>query len=78
MKAIVTVKLNRPNVKHDPRNKRIGNCPINNNVFCSDKTGSHHSYIEEGIDLIDIENKASKKYSHVTRIEVIDFGDGFK
>lgn len=68
MKAIVTIKIDkRPG--HDPSNKQIGMCPCSNT--CTDMTGQHHSYVEEGDTLEEIEKKAKKKYSHVTRIEVI-------
>jgi len=71
MKAIVTIKLPR-NPRHNPRNKQTGRCPIKNTP-CTDITGSHHSYIEEGKDIKDIKEKAKKKWGHVTRIEVIMF-----
>lgn len=70
MKAIVTIKYPR-NPYHDPRNKKTGNCPINGRL-CTDTTGSHHSYIEEGLNLKDIKKKAYKKFNHVTRIEIIE------
>jgi len=70
MKAIVTVKLPR-NPKHDPRNKKIGKCPLKENKLCTDVTGSHHSYIEEGKNRQDIWFKANHKYHHITRIEPI-------
>jgi len=69
MKAIVTVKLPK-NPDHDPKNKRIGICPVSSKL-CTDVTGEHHSYIEEGNDLVDIEKKAARKYGHVTRLEAI-------
>lgn len=71
MKAVVTVKLPR-NPKHDPRNKKSGWCPINTKVWCSDTTGSHHSYVEEGLNQREIEEKAKKKFKHITRIEYFD------
>lgn len=70
MKAIVTVKLPR-NPHHNPQRKRSGRCPLINR-FCTDVTGSHHSYIETGKDRWDIERKVKKKYGHVTRIEVTE------
>lgn len=70
MRAIVTVKLKR-NVKYDPRNKKTGRCPIRNNL-CTDITGSHHSYIEEGKNRNEIFWKARQKWGHVTRIEVLE------
>jgi len=72
MKAIVTVRLPR-NPKHNPRNKQAGTCPLVSvgNFRCTDVTGSHHSYLETGIDLEEIERKARAKYNHITRIEVI-------
>jgi len=74
MKAIVTVKLNRPHIHHDPRNKQHGKCPLTPEGkywSCTDITGSHHSYIEEGENRDEIRTKAEIKYGHITRIEVI-------
>lgn len=74
MKAIVTVKLSRKqlgNRAHSPWNKKRGRCPLLQNWTCTDVTGSHHSYIEEGMDLEDIQTKAEAKYPHITRIEVL-------
>jgi hypothetical protein len=68
MKAIVTIKIDR-NPRHDPFNKQTGNCPCSNT--CTDMTGAHHSYLEEGTSIEDIEKKAKSKYKHITRIEVI-------
>lgn len=70
MKAIVTVKLPQ-NPRHDPRNKRTGKCPIGDRT-CTDVRGSHHSYIEVGLDLDDIRRKAYEKFGHITRIEVLE------
>lgn len=70
MKAIVTVKLPR-NPRHNPRNKVTGMCPLKENGVCTDITGSHHSYIEEGEDRFEIYWKARQKYGHVTRIELV-------
>jgi len=75
MKAIVTVKLPR-NPKHDPRNKKTGQCPLDINVCCTDVTGSHHSYIETGENEAEIRQKAREKYGHVTRTEVIEKKNG--
>lgn len=78
MRAIVTVKLPR-NPKHDPRNKKTGKCPlftkkiqgveIQGSFLCTDVTGSHHSFIEYGEDLQEIEEKVRVKFGHITRIE---------
>jgi len=70
MRAIVTVKLPR-HARHNPRNKKSGWCPINLQRWCTDTTGSHHSYIQEGVNLEHIEELAREKYSHITRIEAI-------
>ena len=68
MKAIVTIKIDK-NPRHDPSNKQIGKCPCSN--ICTDMTGAHHSYLEEGISMEDIEKKAKSKYKHITRIEIV-------
>ena len=70
MRAIVTIKLKR-NPNHNPKDKKKGECPITNNE-CTDITGEHHSYIEIGNSLKEIEMKAKNKHSHITRIEVIE------
>lgn len=79
MWAIVTVKIKR-NIKHDPKHKHVGPCPLNGVVFkagiCSDMTGSHHSYIEKGEDILEIELKARQLFKHVTRIEPIEIEIG--
>jgi hypothetical protein len=75
MKAIVTVKLQR-NPKHNPANKVEGECPLSKqlgvSIYCSDVTGEHHSYIEEGKTIAEIEDKAKRKFGHVTRIEILE------
>jgi len=71
VKAIVTVKLHRPSIQHDPHHKKVGPCPLNPDVICTDVTGSHHSYIEEGADRSQIERRAKQKHQHITRIEVM-------
>lgn len=76
MKAIVTIRLPR-NPLHNPKHKREGICPLfcpidSPKRICTDITGEHHSYIEEGTSLEDIKKRAKVKSHHVTRIEVID------
>ncbi len=39
---------------------------------CTDTTGSHHSYVEEGTSVEDITRKAKAMYGHVTRVEVFE------
>lgn len=78
MKAIVTVRLPRDKT-HDPRNKKTGVCPlfskqidsISVSRLCTDITGEHHCYVEEGYDLEVIRKKAETIFKHVTRIEEI-------
>lgn len=76
MKAIVTVKLPR-DPKHNPQNKKTGVCPISGNVgkliWCTDTTGSHHSYVESGFSVEEIKRNIKKKaFRHITRIEYFD------
>ena len=73
MEAIITIRLKR-NLNHNLKDKIKGKCPIINNNECSDVTGEHHSYIETGNSLKEIEIKAKNKYSHITRMEVIKNG----
>lgn len=80
MQAIVTVKMPR-DPKHDPRNKKVGTCPLFKPPFtpfklqgsftCTDMTGEHHSYLETGDDIDDIQKKAAAKFKHITRVEEI-------
>jgi len=75
MQAIVTVKLPK-NPKHNPRNKVSGECPLSKqlgvSIYCTDTTGEHHSYIEEGKTIQEIEDKAKRMFGHVTRIEIME------
>ena len=71
MKAIVTIKLEYLPIRKATNNKVSGGCPLLPNRFCTDMTGNHHSYIEEGKDIDDISQHANKKHGHITRIEVI-------
>jgi hypothetical protein len=57
---------------HDSRNKKEGKCPLDMETYCTDITGSHHSYIESGNSKQNIYNIAKAKHGHVTRIEVIE------
>lgn len=79
MIGVVTVKLPR-NPKHDPRNKKSGICPISliieRGTWCTDTTGSHHSYVEKGANRKEIENKARSKFKHITRIELFEEIEG--
>jgi len=79
MRAIVTVRLPR-NYSHNPLYKKTGVCPLSLIVKgvtqCTDVTGEHHSYIQEGEDLTDIESKARAKFDHITRIETIMITEG--
>lgn len=78
MRAIVTVKLPR-NPIHNPRDKKRSICPLSywgrdplkEPIICTDVTGTHHSYIEEGETIEDIEKRAKERFGHVTRTEVI-------
>jgi hypothetical protein len=63
--AIVTVKLNMKQTNE----KQTGKCPVSD--YCTDKNGGHHSYLEKGNSIEEIEKKARIKYGHITRIEVI-------
>lgn len=73
----MTIKLSKKYLReigyypHNPRNKKEGKCPLDMKTHCTDITGSHHSYIEEGINVQDIEAIALIKYGHVTRVEVL-------
>lgn len=67
--AIVTIKLPR-NPDHDPKNKKHGKCPIKDE-YCTDITGSHHSYLASGESLDEITRNAYTEFGHVTRIETL-------
>ena len=67
---IVTVKLPR-NKDHDPRNKIIGKCPLQD-VTCTDTTGEHHSIIfhSDNYPVEEVIKYFSQQY-HVTRVEEV-------
>jgi len=75
MKAIVTVKLPKCILKCNPKGF-IDVCPISKIIgiyhLCTDSGGQHHSYIETGDCIRDIERIAKTKFAHVTRIEPFD------
>lgn len=66
---IVTIKLPR-NPDHNPRNKMEGICPVSG-ARCTDVTGEHHSYIQEGESVEEVVAEFREKHPkvHVTRIE---------
>jgi len=68
MKVLVTVKLPN-NPKHDPYNKKSGECPVTGRR-CTDITGAHHTFMADVFAAEDI-----KKRFHVTRIEEIWVAD---
>ena len=64
------------NPDHDPKNKKIGECVLSS--YCTDVTGSHHSYVVKGYDIEHIRHQINKQFSpnwvgfkHITRIEVL-------
>ena len=61
---IVTIKLPK-NPAHDPRNKRVGPCPVS--THCTDVTGEHHSLLVSVDELPAIR----QRFSHITRIEEV-------
>ena len=67
---IVTVKLPK-NPEHDPRNKKIGFCPVNPARMCTDVTGEHHSYVIECATMDEAYKDGIDRFGHVTRIEVL-------
>ncbi len=67
MICIVTVRIDAEK-DHDPQNKQRGPCPIQTGS-CTDISGAHHSYLESGNDINEIEAKAGKSFNHITRIE---------
>ena len=73
MKAIVTVKI-KAQSNHNPSVKQTRKCPIGENIgkLCTDTTGGHHSFIEEGSGIFEIRGKVHRRGYHITRIEEID------
>ena len=70
---IATVNLGKEwerTLGHDPRNKKIGVCPVSG-VLCTDITGAHHSFIVEAAYLHDAWAIAKSKAPRVTRLEEI-------
>ena len=74
MRAIVTVKFPN-NPKHNPQSKQSGNCRVS--IYCTDVTGSHHSYLAVGETLDAIHEEATKEFGHVTRIERVPESDEY-
>lgn len=70
-KFLVTVKLPK-NPDHDPRNKKVGQCPVNTDILCTDITGEHHTVLWEGDSLYQaMFYWKSDRGLHVTRVEEI-------
>lgn len=66
---IVTIKLPK-DPTHDPRNKRVGRCPVSE--YCTDVTGEHHSYLTTGQSEEAVRASAqSAGWTHITRIEEV-------
>lgn len=66
---IVTVKIRR-DIKHDPRNKVTGTCPVSS--MCTDLTGAHHSYLTTGFSVSEVLEMARLNgWEHVTRVEEV-------
>lgn len=69
MKYLITVKLPK-NPNHDPRNKKIGPCPVFGGM-CTDSTGEHHTGLIESNEGYKSVHGAWAAQYHVTRIEII-------
>lgn len=68
MKYLVTVKLPK-NPAHDPRNKVIGDCPVNGSP-CTDVTGEHHTIlVESELGIVGVREAWAETF-HVTRVKV--------
>lgn len=67
---LVTVKLPK-NPEHNPRDKKIGPCPVNGEP-CTDVTGEHHTFAVDldGMRVEDVRDIYQTCY-HVTRVEAI-------
>ena len=64
---IVTTKYPK-NPKHNPRDKKSGECPASES--CSDRTGAHHSFMVRANHPNAIFEHYKKLDVHVTRIEL--------
>lgn len=74
MKALVMVTLGKQwetDHSHDPSNRRVGQCPIDQTSFCSDITGANHTLLMNVESLSDIFRRAREKNATVMRIEII-------
>lgn len=70
---MVTFKLTRPEVKHNPWEKRTDVCPLGDETTCTDVTGAHHTVIFVGDERLTCEDVAFKLSTrgHVTRVEEV-------
>lgn len=65
---LVTLKLPK-NSEHNPRDKKTGRCPADQNGICTDQTGEHHTVLIVENDIV--QAKARFPGQHITRIEVV-------
>lgn len=77
MNFLVTVRLPK-NPEHNPRDKKIGPCPVNGKP-CTDVTGEHHTFLAdldghtlhgEDVDAEGVREIYQGLY-HVTRVETV-------
>ena len=67
---IVTVNLHRK-MRHDPKHKQLGVCPIpGSQMRCTDITGEHHSFIVEANSITEAREKVNPSL-WITRIEEV-------
>jgi len=70
MMYLVTVKLPK-NPKHNPHDKQLKRCPVNEQSACTDATGEHHTIaVISALSLADVHTHYAQQY-HVTRIETV-------
>lgn len=71
---MIIVTITKRNKHHDPKNKIVGECPINL-AKCTDSTGHHHTFLWDGKlwynDYRQIHEYVKEKYDgwRVSRIE---------
>lgn len=68
---LVTVKFPK-NPDHDPSNKKIGPCPANPDMMCTDVTGQHHTVLWKCESILQaVLHWEDAKGMHVTRVEEV-------
>lgn len=74
--AVVTVRIKpKKQTSYTSIEKQTGICPLSEKlgyqILCNDVNGEHHSFTLMGYNADEIERKAKKMFTHITRIEIL-------